>query len=314
MAPNSSSRIRTLIDAMLAPGSVPAPALVALWIAAVAVGVAGYLHGHLYHEGYAHVFVVGPLFLLNVISTGVVIVTLVLRRYAVFAGGVLSISLGAIVSILISHSTSFFGFAEHRYDWRAATIVIAEIVAAVMILAAAAIARGRMLPAPAGSATAHTRAPDASRPAGPLAIGPVASTGVFVVLAATVLVAVGIGQGSPPRQPEVSAAVVARELTALEHASATVKRGQELFSSHGCSDCHTIASGGYTGQLGPRLDGEPLPAAAVKAFIANPPRGIPGFEAGLMPENFTQRLPAADIRDISAYVAAVSKAAGVNGS
>ena len=313
MAPNPPSRIRTLIAGMLAPGSVPAPALVALWIAAVAVGLAGYLHGHLYHEGYAHVFVVGPLFLLNVIGTGVVIVTLLLRRYAVFASGVLSISLGAIVSILISHSTSFFGFAEHRYDWRAATIVIAEIVAAVMILAAAAIARGRMLPA-AGSETAQIHAADGSGPAGPLAIGTVASTGVFVVLAATVLVAVGVGQGSPPHQPAVSAAAVARELTALEHASATVKRGQMLFSSHGCSDCHTIAAGNYTGQLGPRLDGEPLPAAAVMAFIANPPKGIPGFEAGLMPENFTHRLPAADIRDISAYVAAVSRAAGVKGS
>ena len=303
--PHPTSRARRLVAGLLAPATVPPAALAALSIAAVAVGVAGYLHGHLFHEGYAHVWVVGPLFLLNVVGSGLVIVLLLTRRLALFAGGVLSISLGAIVSILISHSTSFFGFAEHRYDWRAATIVIAEIVAAVMVVIAAAIARKRLLGDPQD---ATQQATGAAGPRGWLEIGPVASTASFVVLAATVLVAVGVGQGSPPRQPKFSAAAVARELASLGHATGAVARGQELFGSHGCSDCHTIAAGGYSGQLGPRLDATPLPAAAVESFVKDPPRGIPGFEPGLMPENFDQRLPARDIDDIAAFVAAASGA------
>jgi mono/diheme cytochrome c family protein len=304
-----SSRIRNLVAGLLAPGSVPSPALALLWLAGVGVGLAGYLHGHLYHQGYAHVFVVGPLFLLNVIGSGVVIVTLLLRRYAVFAGGALSISLGAVVSILISHTTSFFGFAEHAYGWRAATIVIAESVAAVATVLALAIARRRILPTP-DRALGEPGAPRTAPLRELLAAGTIASTASFVVLAATVLVAVGVGQGSPPPQRPVSAAAVSRELTALAHASGPVARGEVLFSAHGCSDCHTIAAGGSTGQLGPRLDAEPLPAAAVTAFIAHPPQGIPGFQSGLMPENFAHRLAARDIDDIAAFVAAASKAAG----
>ena len=119
--------------------------------AAVAVGVAGYLHGHLFWEGYSHVFVVGPLFWLNVVGSGVVISLLLLGRPLLFALGALSISLGSVVSILISHSTSFFGFAEHRYDSRATVIVIAEIVAAVLVLVALAIARSSIV-APSESA------------------------------------------------------------------------------------------------------------------------------------------------------------------
>jgi mono/diheme cytochrome c family protein len=309
MAPNLPSRTRALIARLLAPGSVPAPALALLWLAAAGVGVAGYLHGHLYHDGYAHVFVVGPLFLLNVIGSGVVIVTLLARRYAIFAGGALSISLGAVVSILISHTTSFFGFAEGAYGWRASTIIVAELVAAAATLLALAIVRERLLPVPGPERADGTRPARSTQPVRSawLATGPIASTGSVVVLAATVLVAVGVAQGSPPPQPKVSASAQMREIAALEHASAMVKRGETLFQVHGCSDCHTI--GNYTGQLGPRLDATPLPAAATRAIIASPPHDVPGFQPGLMPRNFAKRLPAKDIDDIAAYVAVASKAA-----
>jgi hypothetical protein len=112
-----------------------------LGAAAVAVGVGGYLHGHLFWDGYSQVNVVGPLFVLNAIGSGIVIALLLLGRPLLFALGALAISLGSVVSILISHSTSFFGFSEHRYDTRATVIVIAEIVAIVLVLVALAIAR-----------------------------------------------------------------------------------------------------------------------------------------------------------------------------
>jgi hypothetical protein len=81
------------------------------------------------------------LFLLNLIASGVVIALLLVGLPLLFALGGLAISLGAIVSILISHSTSFLGFAEHRYDGRATTI----IVAAVLCLVGLAIARGSIV-------------------------------------------------------------------------------------------------------------------------------------------------------------------------
>ena len=46
---------------------------------------------------------------------------------------------------MISHTTSFFGFAEHRYDGRATTIVIAEIAAAALVLVAGALARRELV-------------------------------------------------------------------------------------------------------------------------------------------------------------------------
>ncbi len=121
-----------------------------LLAAAIAVGIAGYLHGHLFWEGYAQVRVVGPLFWLNTIGSGVVIALLLLGRPLLFALGAISISIGAVVSILISHSTSFFRFAEHRYDSRATTILVTEIVAAVLVILALAIARSSIV-APAGA-------------------------------------------------------------------------------------------------------------------------------------------------------------------
>ena len=42
----------------------------------------------------------------------------------------------------------------------------------------------------------------------------------------------------------------------------------------------------------------------------HPPRGIPGFESGLMPENFATRLPRGDVRAIAAFVAAAANAVG----
>ncbi|HLI59708.1 MAG TPA: hypothetical protein VKV21_08590 [Solirubrobacteraceae bacterium] len=133
---------------LLAPARPALPIRVTLALAAVAVGIAGYLHGRLFHEGYAQVAVIGPLFLLNEISSGVVIALLFLRRPWLFAIGALGISVGAVVSIVISHTTSLFGFAEQRYDARATTIIVAECVAAGLVLLAFGLAARFGLGAP----------------------------------------------------------------------------------------------------------------------------------------------------------------------
>jgi hypothetical protein len=134
-----------LVASLFSRGDPSPPVWTLLALAAVGVGVAGYLHGRLFWEGYDHVAWVGPLFLLNLIASGVVIALLLVGFPLLFALGGLTISIGAIASILISHSTSFLGFAEHRYDGRATTIVVAEIVAAVLCLVALRVARGSMV-------------------------------------------------------------------------------------------------------------------------------------------------------------------------
>jgi hypothetical protein len=126
---------------MLARGELPAAAWVALGIAALGVAVAGYLHGQLFWQGYSHVAVVGPLFILAEIGSGVAVVFLLLGRWILFMANAFAIALGAVVSIFISHTTSFFGFAEGAYGTRANTIVISEIVALVLVVVGAGLAR-----------------------------------------------------------------------------------------------------------------------------------------------------------------------------
>ena len=124
---------------LLAPARPPTAALVLLVLAAIAFGIAGFDHARLWHRGYAEVEVVGPLFFLNGIGTLVVLLALVADRVLVFVLGVLAISLGSIVSVLISHSSSFFGFAEGGWDADATLIIVTEIVSVVAVLAAVAL-------------------------------------------------------------------------------------------------------------------------------------------------------------------------------
>lgn len=138
-----------------------------------------------------------------------------------------------------------------------------------------------------------------------------AEIAAVVVLVGTVLVAAGVGQGSPPPKFPISRKAEQREIQAVRYGSALVRQGESLFGAHGCSDCHTMAAGGYDGRLGPRLDvilqGNTL--RGIEEDITDPPRDIPGYEAGLMPENFGSRLPRNDIRALAAFLAAATRGA-----
>jgi mono/diheme cytochrome c family protein len=134
---------------------------------------------------------------------------------------------------------------------------------------------------------------------------------VLLVAAGTVLVAAGVGQGAPPRQPPLSARAQAREIRALVHAGPQVRRGERLFAAHGCDACHTIAAGGYGGRLGPRLDVQSpgTSSGEIESSIVDPPHSVPGYEAGLMPEDFARRLPHRDIQALAAFIATAGRAA-----
>lgn len=79
---------------MIGPAKTSRPALACFAAAAVAVAVAGVLHGRLYHQGYDEVYVVGPLFVLNVVGSAAVVLLLLARRTTLFALGALAISVG----------------------------------------------------------------------------------------------------------------------------------------------------------------------------------------------------------------------------
>ncbi len=132
-----------------------------------------------------------------------------------------------------------------------------------------------------------------------------------VVLVLTVLVAVGVGQGSPPPKLPISQAAINRELAAAQNGSAEVKEGEMLFSAHGCNACHTMAAGGYDGLLGPRLDVQSQGdnTHAIMMNIEQPPDDDKGYESGLMPENYAKRLSQHDLTALATYIHAVSAAA-----
>jgi hypothetical protein len=132
-----------LIGRMLAPARLDPLALGLLTLAAACVLVAGFQHERLFHRGYAHVSVVGPLFLMNGIGSLVVVLTLIFGRPRLFVLGALSICVPSLASIAISHSsTGFLGFREGGYDADALVIVVAEIAAAVLaLIGAVAVAR-----------------------------------------------------------------------------------------------------------------------------------------------------------------------------
>jgi hypothetical protein len=137
---------------LLAPSRIDPFALGLLALAAVGVFVAGFQHARLFHRGYAEVYVVGPLFLMNGVGSMVVVLTLIFRRAWMFVLGALSICVPSLVSIAISHSsTGFLGFREGGYDADALVIVVAEVAAAVFALTGAATAAVRTRPAGAPS-------------------------------------------------------------------------------------------------------------------------------------------------------------------
>jgi len=74
--------------------------------------------------------------------------------------------------------------------------------------------------------------------------------------------------------------------------------GHALFTSVGCSSCHTLAAAGARGQVGPNLDTLKPTEAQVAKQVTNGGGGMPAFK---------DQLNAKQIQQVASYVA---KAAG----
>jgi mono/diheme cytochrome c family protein len=81
--------------------------------------------------------------------------------------------------------------------------------------------------------------------------------------------------------------------------------GKAVFTSSGCTACHTLKAANATGTVGPDLN-KTLPdkdAAFIHTSIVDPNAYIaPGYSKGIMPENFGTQLSAKQINDLVAFV------------
>jgi cytochrome c oxidase subunit 2 len=76
--------------------------------------------------------------------------------------------------------------------------------------------------------------------------------------------------------------------------------------SAGCGSCHVVAEAGTTGMTGPNLD-ESLQgkdAEYIRESILNPDAQVAeGFQPGLMPKDYDQRLSDQQLADLVAFLA-----------
>jgi mono/diheme cytochrome c family protein len=127
---------------------------------------------------------------------------------------------------------------------------------------------------------------------------------LVVVVMGCAIAGVGMGEAPAERQPAPSAAATA---AARQRVAALGPQGRRLFAEEGCDRCHSIAAIGADGKLGPRLDTLDDDADDIAESIADPRADIAdGFPEQLMPADYAERMSTADIRALSALVAAAS--------
>jgi mono/diheme cytochrome c family protein len=76
-------------------------------------------------------------------------------------------------------------------------------------------------------------------------------------------------------------------------AAAAAPSGKAVFASAGCGRCHTLASAGASGQVGPNLDEQKPGAATVEAVVTS--------GSGVMP-SFKGKLSSEEIKAVAAFV------------
>jgi cytochrome c oxidase subunit 2 len=100
--------------------------------------------------------------------------------------------------------------------------------------------------------------------------------------------------------------------------------GKAIFSGvAGCSGCHTLAAAGATATVGPNLDVRlrsdcagaaskklrgPTLADCIRTAITHPYAFIPsGFQSGIMPSNFSQRLSSSQVLALVSFLSSAAK-------
>ncbi len=82
--------------------------------------------------------------------------------------------------------------------------------------------------------------------------------------------------------------------------------GRQVFTSAGCTSCHTLSAAGSTAQTGPNLDEvlQGKDAAFIRESIVNPDAEVAeGFSPGVMPGNYEEQLGEDELANLVAYLA-----------
>ena len=84
--------------------------------------------------------------------------------------------------------------------------------------------------------------------------------------------------------------------------------GEAIFNDAGCVACHTFAPAGATAKIGPDLGDLPDDPAFVRQSIVDPEAEItPGYQGGVMPNNFGDQLSAEQLDTLVQYLLGGSK-------
>jgi len=81
--------------------------------------------------------------------------------------------------------------------------------------------------------------------------------------------------------------------------------GRQVFTSAGCTSCHTLSAAGSTAQTGPNLDEvlQGKDAVFVRESIVNPDAEVAeGFSQELMPENYGEQLSDEQLANLVAFL------------
>lgn len=128
-------------------------------LAAVLVAAGGLIHLELWRDGYRAITSVGPLFMANVVASGLVAVALVVLARPVVAVAAAALAGGSLAAMVMSRTTGFLGFREVGWTDPAIEAVAAEVGAlvalglATLVTARARRVSGRRLPLPAAGAS-----------------------------------------------------------------------------------------------------------------------------------------------------------------
>jgi mono/diheme cytochrome c family protein len=81
--------------------------------------------------------------------------------------------------------------------------------------------------------------------------------------------------------------------------------GKQVFTSAGCTSCHTLSAAGSTAQTGPNLDEglQGKDAAFIHESIVNPDAQVTeGYSKDLMPENYGEQLSDEELANLVAFL------------
>jgi hypothetical protein len=125
----------TTTDARRAVASSQAGLWALFILDAALLAASGAIHLDLWNIAYRHVHILGPLFLLQVISAFVLALALLATRHLLVVGAALGLAAGTIIGFILVLTVGLFNFKLTFISGEAWTTLIVEIVAIVTLSA-----------------------------------------------------------------------------------------------------------------------------------------------------------------------------------